>query len=273
MEYLSRNFQILSLKDGFAQVGTKSNGKPRVCITFDDGFENNLVHAAPILNSMGIPATVFVSSICVTGESDILWADAVDLILFERESVTVRDLTFSKTKGKFYCQDLGVDIHAYIKSRSMADRDAIIEELAVKYDLNRLKESSPSENWKLLSAEQLKDLANSSMIEIGSHCHYHYNLESLSSGQYETELSKSKQLLETCIGKKVDCIAFPDGSYNSDIKTSSYRIGYERLCAVSFKLEEDLSDNRILKRSAVSSTTSYASNVIHFYRNFRKDGN
>ncbi len=33
--------------------------KPHVCITFDDAFENLLENALPILDSLGIPATVF----------------------------------------------------------------------------------------------------------------------------------------------------------------------------------------------------------------------
>jgi peptidoglycan/xylan/chitin deacetylase (PgdA/CDA1 family) len=33
---------------------------PRVCVTFDDGYENFLENAAPILGQLGVPATVFV---------------------------------------------------------------------------------------------------------------------------------------------------------------------------------------------------------------------
>lgn len=38
------------------------------CITFDDGFEDNLTQAAPILSELGIPATVFVTSGLMLGD-------------------------------------------------------------------------------------------------------------------------------------------------------------------------------------------------------------
>jgi len=33
---------------------------PRVCVTFDDGFENLLANAVPVLEQLGVPATLFV---------------------------------------------------------------------------------------------------------------------------------------------------------------------------------------------------------------------
>jgi peptidoglycan/xylan/chitin deacetylase (PgdA/CDA1 family) len=43
------------------------------CITFDDGYRNNLEVAAPILRSLGLPATVFVAQHPV--ERGIMWND------------------------------------------------------------------------------------------------------------------------------------------------------------------------------------------------------
>lgn len=50
-------------------------GSPRrnvACITFDDGYEDNLTHAAPILLDMKIPATMFITSGLMLGEEPVI---------------------------------------------------------------------------------------------------------------------------------------------------------------------------------------------------------
>jgi peptidoglycan/xylan/chitin deacetylase (PgdA/CDA1 family) len=46
-----------------------------VCVTFDDGYRDNLTVAAPILRELGIPATVFVATGAVDGTAPFYWFD------------------------------------------------------------------------------------------------------------------------------------------------------------------------------------------------------
>jgi len=273
LRYLKKHFEVLSLGEAFNAAGTKKKRKPRVTITFDDGFENNLKYAAPLLKKYDLPATFFISSICVTEETDILWPDVVDLILYNRESVGADGKEFILSKKGFYNSELRKTLQEHIKNQNSEKRDAIIKELAEKYDLNTLKKNSDPEQWKMMTANQVKQLSEFPNVEIGSHCHNHYNLANLSIENAEHELKKSKQLLENCIGKSVTSIAFPDGSYTKKVKQQAYDAGYDKLCAVTFKLPDDMNDPRILRRSAISATTNYYSNVIHFHKHFAKDGN
>ena len=58
MEYLARHRQVVSLED--AVSGSVPPGKPAVAITFDDGYRVLLHHALPVLQRLGLPATLFV---------------------------------------------------------------------------------------------------------------------------------------------------------------------------------------------------------------------
>ena len=53
MEWLARSANVIPLAEAAAS-------RPGVAVTFDDGYRDNLVHAAPVLEDLGIPATVFV---------------------------------------------------------------------------------------------------------------------------------------------------------------------------------------------------------------------
>jgi peptidoglycan/xylan/chitin deacetylase (PgdA/CDA1 family) len=45
----------------------RRDGRPRVCVTFDDGFASVHAHALPVLRRLGIPATAFVVTAFVGG--------------------------------------------------------------------------------------------------------------------------------------------------------------------------------------------------------------
>ena len=61
MQLLADYFHPLPLDEAAARL-TAGDLPPRtVCVTFDDGYRDNLDFALPVLEEVGIPATVFVA--------------------------------------------------------------------------------------------------------------------------------------------------------------------------------------------------------------------
>jgi peptidoglycan/xylan/chitin deacetylase (PgdA/CDA1 family) len=74
MAHLARTYRVLPL--GVLAEGARRGVLPRnaVALTFDDGYRDNLTHAAPILARHGLPATVFLATGFV-GSGSAPWVD------------------------------------------------------------------------------------------------------------------------------------------------------------------------------------------------------
>ena len=90
MEWLSEAFEICPLLDALEDSSTTS--KPRVAITFDDGWRDTFEVAAPIMRDNGVVATVFLASGLVGAEKRFWWQDVRS---------TVRELGISETIQQF----------------------------------------------------------------------------------------------------------------------------------------------------------------------------
>ena len=62
MGLLSRHCEVLGLDEVLAARKVPSSSRPLVAVTFDDGYLDNYLHAAPILRRHGLPAAFFVST-------------------------------------------------------------------------------------------------------------------------------------------------------------------------------------------------------------------
>ena len=69
----------------------------------------------------------------------------------------------------------------------------------------------------MLSAWQVRALAASGLVRIGSHTYHHVNLDKLGWTDAENELAKSKEELERITGRPVWSVAFPYGGYNQGV--------------------------------------------------------
>ncbi|WP_431065185.1 polysaccharide deacetylase family protein [Methylotuvimicrobium sp.] len=100
---------------------------------------------------------------------------------------------------------------------------------------------SPSEQTKMLSADQIREMSDAGM-EIGSHTCSHPDLSQLSFKQQLEELTRSKQLLEDLLQKPVTGFAYPFGRYNEDTLKAVRAAGYKWACSTRsgwFKKEDD----------------------------------
>jgi peptidoglycan/xylan/chitin deacetylase (PgdA/CDA1 family) len=91
---------------------------------------------------------------------------------------------------------------------------------------NTRDEFADLKNQLFMDWDQLIDLVHSPLITIGAHTHSHSLLTTISSGEAQREILKSKRLLEDNLGKKVRNFSYPYGAFNQEIKHLLRRCGF-----------------------------------------------
>jgi len=229
MEYLSRNYKILSL-DGLVDF-VKSRKPPQekaVVITFDDGYEDNYLYAYPILRKYHIPATIFL----VTGHidtGDLFWWDKVGYII---QHATINELNLG-VLGDYSLKSEG-DRHraTFIITERLKNLWEDRKSVLIKKMLDACHVEIPPDLGKklILSWKEVKEMANGG-VTFGAHSVNHYVLVNVPLEQAKNEVSQSKRDIEERLGKEVSAFSYPNGDYNADIVELVKASGY--VCAVS----------------------------------------
>ncbi len=73
-------------------------------------------------------------------------------------------------------------------------------------------------NMRILSEQQMKEMAHGGLIKFGSHANNHQKLTKLEEKEVEKELINSKRTLLNILGEEVVSLAYPFGSCNEQVK-------------------------------------------------------
>ena len=207
LEEMSRVWEPSTLAE--AMVPSR---RPRVVVTFDDGYRDNLTNALPIAESKGVPITVFVTS-GVLGNHNGFWWDRLGTLLRSRPP-RVREIDLS-VGGRNVRLPLG-------SSGIRADLDSVRRHLLplrvseIERALDAVSEqwqvdSSPPPDAGTLTPEDLLKLAASDAVTIGAHTVDHVRLRDRPAREQQDTIAGSKRELEQSIGGTVSHFAYPFG--------------------------------------------------------------
>lgn len=77
-----------------------------------------------------------------------------------------------------------------------------------------------------MTEEQLKEVAQSGLVDVGAHTVHHVELTSVDRKTAEKELRDGKAILESLLGMPVVSFAYPDGKYNEAVTELLTLAGY-----------------------------------------------
>lgn len=272
LKYFAKEFNVISISEAFEYV--INNYKPKrktITISFDDGYSNNLYIALPLLEKYKMKTTFFISGTC-TEEMEIraLWPDIISCLMYFNKNSLI-EIGNRKFKNLIDAES-GISLGDFLNSCDIVTLKHSLDYLISKYNVAVKIKTLPNELWSILNKNELKELSDSKIVDIGSHGYSHYNLANLEISEVKNELRMSKEALQNVVGKDIKIIAFPFGSYSSEVKNVAEQLGYEHQMAVSYLHSDDSKDVRILNRHGISSTTTFEANILLLNNAFRTKG-
>jgi peptidoglycan/xylan/chitin deacetylase (PgdA/CDA1 family) len=259
MAYLKDNYRILSL-DEFLEC-EKNGGKypdNSVMVTFDDGYRDNYLNAYPVLRKYNMPAVVFIAiKPLETGEPlffDALWFAIVNT---SRKVLDLSDFGLKKYVIDTTCNYVLANVIKDIRKSSMGMDSASRERLLrIIYDRLQVDLEAVKQKRIYLSWSEILEMADNG-IEFGSHTINHFQLSSLTLEECEAELSRSKNIIEERIGRKVRALSYPFGGrqdFNFLVERAAIEAGYD--CAFSLCQNGAYNSSFTIRRKIVDSHMS-----------------
>lgn len=210
--FLKKEFNFVSLADFY-----RANPKDKcISLTFDDGMLNNYTYLFNFIKQYDIPVTLFVTGYPLENISYV-WNDFYDLIVGEYGEVFLYDQLYKNTD--------------FIKEKFKRDANSdnlveLIQYFEEKYDISLMNSRLIHDFLLCMNSDQIKKIAELPNVEIGSHGYWHRKLAYLTTDDAIAELQKSKNYLESLLGKGINSLSYPFGSYRREIAEEAEKMGF-----------------------------------------------
>lgn len=249
VEYCCKHYTIIS----FEQINQRSV-KPKLILSFDDGYYDFIECALPYLIKKGLPSNHNVVNDCINNNTPI-WTQRLNDLFSKLKALSITNdpiiATYSKFNGNWI--QYYMPFFHYLLTIERLQRNEILNSLLTEYKINS---SARMMNW-----DDLKYCADHG-VEIGSHSYNHDSLATIKhNAGYEEEIAHSITEINEKINKLVQVFAFPNGQYNNQVVEYLNKLNVKYILIVDDKI------NRIQFSASTNIVSRIALNDAGFYEN------
>jgi peptidoglycan/xylan/chitin deacetylase (PgdA/CDA1 family) len=245
----------LSMGDFVSRLDDGTLPPQAVAVTFDDGYVDNLLAAKPVLEELGIPATVFLPTGFV-GKQEEYWWDELARLILGRHAAADGTIVIA---GRSFEVHLPAVLSGGQSQRSTwrawepprTARERLYIELwralqVLAHDARRqgmdevrrffCRESgnvqeSASECDFPMNTEEVRRLVAGDCIEIGAHSETHEPLTTLAPAAQRRQIEQSRAACQKMIGKSIEGFAYPHGDRDTLTKDLVRDSGFRWACS------------------------------------------
>ena len=223
--FLKENFEFTT----FGQLMSEfSTDKPKLILSFDDGYKDFIDIAVPILERHNIRVNQNIIPECVEEKLPPLNVLIQDFIgkapinLLKNLEIPGFDTTGLASDRI----QMGLKVSIFLKNRPMSEQRTLSEALHPQFfDWD---DFSPT---PMMSQEEIKQLAR--VHEIGAHSYSHATMVFETDDYFQEDLKKCREYFLNRLGIPVDIYTFPNGSYRESQLEMARDSGYKHILLVS----------------------------------------
>jgi peptidoglycan/xylan/chitin deacetylase (PgdA/CDA1 family) len=252
LEVLRLRWTVVPLTELASRVAKGRSLGGCVAITFDDGYADNLLIAAPILRDYCMPATLFLATGMVGRRREFWWDELQRLVLSSAPmpgelilTLRGRALAFrlgvrarTKPAQHAWCAEdrprcerhrVFLQIWALLQRESDEEQQRALDQLARQIGDAAVARPNPQLD-RAMTAEEVRRLASDGGFEIASHTATHPVLTRLSLGEQAIELERSREDIRRLVGEAPAGVSYPYGAVDDAVAGLAHSVGYRYGC-------------------------------------------
>lgn len=234
---------FISLDELHYILTKKKRARRIICMTLDDGYEDNFTKGLPCFKQLNVPFCIYVSTSFLNNEAFLWWYSLEDLIL-SNNFLVLSDGT------KYNCYDKKEKENAFINLRNIVlnlPQDRLLEsfkDLFRRYSFDPLKYVREM----TMSWQQIEKLINEPLATIGNHTHTHMSFQCCENDEIKKDILKAQELVRLKTGYTMKHFSFPFGGPPSITPTH-----YKLIKELGFNTATTTYDDSIRYNSDLSS--------------------
>jgi peptidoglycan/xylan/chitin deacetylase (PgdA/CDA1 family) len=235
IEYLTENFNVISIDEMKRHLETSRQFKQgTIVITFDGGCTDVLYMAKDVLMKYAAPATVFATSANILEGGRYWWKVMEDFLIANTFGTELElEIDFQLRRWPLFTQfdryRAFDDLYSILINKTPSEQRRITEEIVKSLELH----AEELDDYRTMSAQELKRLADGGLITIGGHTHNSSKLSALSEDDQIVEILKNKDILEEVLGCAIKYFSYPFESIDSRtsktagiLQNAGYRLAF-----------------------------------------------
>ena len=216
LRYLRSHYRCISLDQAAVELSAGTLAANTACVTFDDGYENNLSIGLPLLQEYRIPATVYLTTGLV-GTTRLLWNTELELAI--QGALPHAEIDLHELDMGTCClgdpesrRTLARAVAETLKHRKYSERRRVLKRL--HSTLGASSDSEARESFSLLTWEQVETMEETGFVRFGGHTRHHDILSRLDDVAVRTEVAGSMADVGAHVNRPSRTFAYPNGSHS-----------------------------------------------------------